>query len=360
MTIKVFVTGAFGNVGGHVIRELCLQDYHVVAFDIQSDKTTKKHSKLTKEFDFTIEWGDLTNGEHVNSLIAKHSPDVVIHVAAIIAPTAYVIPKLAYDVNVNGTRHLIEAAQSLSKFDKFIFVSSYSVHGPRNPYTSTDRLDGNTPPNAQDNYGKHKVKGEEILQESNLPWTIIRLPAVFSVDSDFGAGPEFMKFGFLLSPDRREHAIDARDVGLALANAVNADTVGKKLNIAGGEDWKGTAAELQGALFKARGLGILPEDAHLYSDPEVDESWYFEDWVDTTESQRLLKYQRYTFQEHLDFVKNQGGFLQKVILKLFGGLIKRQLLKSSITHGKGIVRSKDPVWETVKREFEINEEDLAL
>ena len=118
--------------------------------------------------------------------------------------------------------------------------------------------------------------------------------------------PEFLKFTYLLPPDRNEHAIDVRDVATAFANAVEADCVGRTFDIAGGEGWYGMASELQAMMMEAKGVAPPPAEAYRMADPEVDASWYFEDHVDTTESQRVLQYQNHTFEEYADEIRVRG------------------------------------------------------
>jgi len=353
MVVRVFVTGAFGNVGQWVILECVEKGYEVIAYDIKNKSTLKKYKKLVRQYSFTTIWGDLTDEDHVKQTLLEHQPDNIIHVAAIIAPTAYVIPKIAYAVNVLGSLFLIEGAGSLDNFSKFIFVSSYTVHGPRNPYSIKDKITGDTPVDPRDSYGRHKVAVEKMLEESSLQWTIIRLPAVFSLDSNFGRSPEFLKFGFMLDPQRNEHAIDPRDAGLALVNAVSANTVGMKFDIGGDPEmgWSKKALMLQAPLFRSKGLQPAPESYYRRSDPENDESWYYEDYIDTNPSQEILQYQRISFQEHYDYAMKQLGFT-KYFMKLVGPLVKRHLRNASHFVDEENIDSR-PLWDVVKELFDL-------
>lgn len=361
MTLKIIVTGAFGNVGQWVLTELVLQGHKVTALDIKNERTEKKQANLAKKHVFDTAWSDITDETNIKKMISELKPDAIAHVAAIIAPTAYIIPEIAYKVNVLGSKNLIEAAESLDNFKRFVFVSSYSVHGPRNPHKNLPPLTGDSPTNPGDNYGKHKVAIEKRLENSKLEWNIVRLPAVFSIDSDFGSSAEFRKFGFLLDPNRNESAIDARDAGLAICNAVTVDPIHRKFDVCGDpkQGWTGKAKELVGGLISARGLAPFPDSAYRHSDPDVDESWYYEDIVDPTESQKVLQYQRSSLNEYLDFVKKQAG-ISKYILKLIGPLIKGSLLKPSIYYGKPVEHQKQSVWEDIKEQFGIDESKLTI
>lgn len=100
-----------------------------------------------------------------------------------------------------------------------------------------------------------------------------------------------MRYLFLLPLERRLHGIDVRDAGMAVANAVTADVEGRILEIGGGEGWQWRASDFYAVMFEVMGIGALPDSAFRQCDPAVDESWYYEDWVDTTEVESLLCYQ---------------------------------------------------------------------
>lgn len=326
-SLKVLVTGAFGNVGSHVMRHLVAQGHKVTALDVHSPHNDAREAELQKELSFGTSWTNLTDLNAVNALMADVKPDAIVHLAAIIAPIAYVIPEKAYAVNVTGVSNLIEAARELEVPPRFVFTSSYSVYGPRNPYRDLPPITADTPLNPRDNYGAHKVWGERAVRESGLPWVIVRLPEVWSTDADFGAAPEFRKFSFMLSPDRKVSAIDARDAALALANAASYDVENRAFVVCGGEGWTGVAGELTGRMFAARGLKELPVSAFRKSDPEVDDSWYYEGIVDASDSQAALDYQRHSIDQYLDTIRTRG--VAALLMPLIGGFVTKKLLEAS-------------------------------
>lgn len=351
---RLLITGGFGNVGANAVIRARAQGYDVVVLDVKTPATEKKKAQLEGEVQFETAWGDLTKADTVKQ-VADLKPDAIVHTAAIIAPVAYVRPKLAEAVNVDGTRHLIEGAESMSKSPKFVMTSSYSVHGPRNPYRDLPPLTGDTPVNPGDNYGKHKIEGEKMLKKSSLDWTIVRLPAVMATDPNFGTtDPSFQKFNFILPLERREHVIDSRDAALALVNAVSASQAkGKMYDVGGPEvDCRSTGAHSMNSLLATRGLPPMPASAFRVPDPQVDEAWYYEDWIDTKPSQDVLKYQEHTFTEYLEFMRKQAGF-QRVILSIIAPLIKGQMVKDSPYYGKEQTPAKGTIWEECIRIFNI-------
>ena len=67
---------------------------------------------------------DITDADAVHQIFSKLKPDVVIHTAS---PVAFGIPKkIMYNVNVEGTKNLLKAAQD-SGVTAFVYTSSASV-----------------------------------------------------------------------------------------------------------------------------------------------------------------------------------------------------------------------------------------
>lgn len=343
---KVLLTGAFGNVGEYTLRALVAEGHEVVAFDTRTDATVAKADRLAGELDHTTVWGDLTDAEATRSAVVAARPDAIIHVAAVIAPLAYVRPDIARRVNVDGTRNLIAAARAAGE-PRFVFTSSYSVHGPRNPHRGLPPMDGGTPVDPRDNYGLHKVIGEQDTRASGLPWTVIRLPAVASLDPGFGRDPAFLRFGSVIDPDQRRHGCDVRDVALAFAHSVEADVVGRDLNVAGDASWALVARDHMGAILGARGLPPMPDTAFRRADPAVDDAWYFEDTVDTSVSQSLLDYQRHSFDDYLEAVRRSAG-LSRHLLRPIGPLVMRGMVRNSPFHpSSATAPDARSVWENV-------------
>ena len=353
---RVFLTGAYGNVGANTIKHLANQGYETICFDLRSRENEAKARKLARRHRMKMVWGNLRDRQSVEAAISEYQPDAILHLASVIAPMAYVLPELAEDVNVNGTRYLVETAQKLKRPPKFINISSYTVHGSRNPYRKLPPIIGDTPVNPTDNYGKHKVAAEQIVAISGLDWTTLRLPAVMATDSSWGRHPAFMRFAFLLSLDRHMHTLDSRDAALGITNAIGAsETTGRTFVLGGPEDsCRLIYRDFVNALIAARGLPPFPESAYRQADKNSDNGWYNEDFIDTSESQAILKYQIHSLQDHMGYISESSKWT-KVALKLIGPLIKRQLLNESNTVDKPAVVDSRPFWDVVCQRFNIEQ-----
>ncbi len=330
---RALLTGAFGGVGEWTIQELIELGYEVTCFDVPTPANQKKAKKLARHHEFSSVWGDLTDPECVQSVMQSVRPNVVVHGAAIIPPLTIQRPELAHKVNVEGTRNLVAAARDLvgqhsGVLRRFVLVSSYSILGPSNPHTDPAPWNSETPVNPQDDYGRQKLEAETIVQQCGLEWTIVRLCAVFPLAST-GASADAFRFSFLLPYDRREQAIDVRDAALAIANAATVDPAACRIFVVGGgEGWQGRGGDFANAMMKNLGIPPIGRKAYRQADPAIDTSWYYENWVDTQESERVLNYQRSSFQSFLADCRKAAG-PARFAMPLLGPFIRSWILKKS-------------------------------
>lgn len=353
---RILLTGAFGLVGGETIRAILRQGHSLTCLDLDTPENRIHMQDLLQFGTFETIWLDIRDKQAVQQAVSDCSPQVILHLAAIVPPDCYVEPELAYQVNVVGSEHLLEAAQQCEELERFVYISSYSVHGPRNPNKEVNAIRAETPLNPGDNYARHKVQVENLVRESGLPWSILRLPAVFGLRPQQG-GQALMKYLFVLPPERRQHALDARDAGLALANAIHADILFRTLLLGGdAPDWMRTAGEFFGAIFQARGLKPIPDRFFRNPDPLVDEAWYYEDWVNTAESQLLLDYQKHSFSDYIFALSKQEKIGPHWLMTLMSPLVLKQLTKQSPYDRDQDTLDTRSHWEIVCEVFEISED----
>lgn len=120
---------------------------------------------------------DLSSG---NSINFTQKFDLVIHAAG----KAHIIPKTCIDndsffnINVKGTRYLLDSLKSSGIPKQFVYISSVSVYGLNKGVLINENADLK----AIDSYGKSKIEGEAIVQkwckENNVLCTILRLPLI--------------------------------------------------------------------------------------------------------------------------------------------------------------------------------------
>ena len=126
-------------------------------------------------------------------------------------------PDWAEAVNVGGTRNLIRAmqAQPIPRSSFHLVASRLSAGRDLAPPRSvTD------PVQPFEHYACHKVACEEMIRSSSLQWAILRLGATLPIAIKLDPGM------FDVPLDNRIEYVHTRDVGLALADAVDSTEVG--------------------------------------------------------------------------------------------------------------------------------------
>ena len=213
--MKVLLTGAFGNFGTTTLYNLLRQGHKVKCFDLQ----TKANRKTAVKFKNRIEtiWGDVRNPDDL--ALAVHDMDVVIHLAFIVDMLrSDEHPEWAWEINVGGTKNLLDAIKNHSEPCKIIFASSISVFGQTQlllpPRTLSD------PVQPTSTYAHHKAECEELIRKSGFDWSILRI--AFSPP---GASGSFEPILFHMEPNSRLEFVHPPDVGLAVANAVNSTEI---------------------------------------------------------------------------------------------------------------------------------------
>jgi len=315
--MKILLTGAFGNVGTSTLKELVKREHYTRCFDLPTKKN-KRIAKKFKRFNDKIEivWGDLTNYTDVEK--AVEGVEVIIHLAAIIPPFANKHPEIAEPVNVGGTKNIITAAQQQPKPPKIIFSSSVAVYGDvrEKGFDYVIKTTDDLKPSSHDFYARHKIKCEEMLKESGLTWLIFRFAAIPPFDLKLDP------IMFDVPLDTPMELCHTLDTGFALANAVESTEVwGKILHIGGGEKCRVPYSEYVGRILDEMGIGRLPEEAFGIEPFHCG-------YMDTTKTEKLLHFQRRTFDDLLKDVKKRFQWLKPLIV-LFRPAIRSYLLKQS-------------------------------
>lgn len=181
--MRIIVTGVQGQLGYDVARELNERNFdNVLGIDINDL--------------------DLTNKDSVNSFMDDYQPDVIIHCAAYTAvDKAEDNRDLCFDVNVNGTKYLVDSARKLNA--KFVYISTdYVFSGEKGSEYEVNDL-----PNPKSIYGKTKYLGEaETLKYDK--YFIIRISWAFGKN-----GNNFIKTMLRLGKERDELKVVSDQIG---------------------------------------------------------------------------------------------------------------------------------------------------
>ena len=312
--MKVMVTGAFGNVGRSTIDALLAEGHCVRAFDLR----TRTNRRAACGFGGRVEvaWGDVRDPRGLSR--AAGGMDAVVHTAFVIPPESERRPEWAREINVGGTRNLVDALRRAPRAPRLVYTSSVSVTGPRGA-ADEPPITAAHPTRATDAYTAHKIETEAMVRASGLDWTILRLGAVLPMELP----KRFHPMAFAIPEDQRIEVVHVRDVGLALARAVACDeAAGRILLIGGGERCRLRSRELRIRVGALVGLPDLPEAAFARRP-------YYTDWMDTDEAQRLLQFQRHDLDDYVAEMRLRVSPLVPAVMRLFGGWIARQLLAQS-------------------------------
>ena len=169
---RIFVTGAEGFIGSHLVEKLVTTGYDVNAFVLYNsfnywgwlENLDKRISENVK-----IHTGDIRDISTVR--LAMQNCDAVIHLAALIAiPHSYLAPRSYLDTNVLGTLNVLETAKELN-IRRFIHTSTSEVYGSAKyvPIPETHPL------NAQSPYAASKIAADQL---ANSYYSSFGLPVV--------------------------------------------------------------------------------------------------------------------------------------------------------------------------------------
>ena len=173
-------TGSSGQIGSELVVALRKRygTQNVVACDI----------KPLKEALGVFELADVTDREILGDIIRKHHVGSIYHLVSILSAAGEKDPNLAWRVNIESLRNVLELAVEY-KMDKVFWPSSIAAFGPHTPRIHTHQLtvmDPNTM------YGITKVTGELLCNyffvKYGLDVRCLRYPGIISWKTPPGGG----------------------------------------------------------------------------------------------------------------------------------------------------------------------------
>lgn len=152
--MKVLVKGGNGFLGSSVVRGLAAAGHDVVGADLRIPTSCAPGVRHVVV--------DVTDRAAVGAAVAEAAPDVVVHLAAIVTPGRRSNRELERAVDVDGTRHVLEACVDHG-VRRVVVSSSGAAYGyhPDNPAWITE--DQPVRGNPEFAYSDHKGQVEAML-----------------------------------------------------------------------------------------------------------------------------------------------------------------------------------------------------
>lgn len=244
----VLVTGASGVLGVQVVTELLRRGHRVRAMTRRLIDLPPRTTKV---------YADLATGEGLEAAVAGVS--TIVHCAS--------DPVRHKAVDEEGTNRLVQAAKAAGE-PHLVYVSIVGVD--QIPYA----------------YYKSKYEAEQVVEQSGLPWTILR--ATQFHDFVLALAQQFARPPLVVVPRVQVQPVDVRDVAERIGELVEAGPSGRVHDIGGPATYRGeallrrylahvgvhrtvVAATLPGAVWRA-----LREGANLVEEPTGGHRGFFE------------------------------------------------------------------------------------
>ena len=298
--MKLLITGAFGNLGLVCLERAIDKGFSVVAVDIPSKQNKRLASKYKNQCKIVLT--DYKTSEWLqNNLLNLHA---IIHLAAILPPVTESNPALAKSVNIDLTASIINTFKLIESPPVFISPSSVTVFG----HSGKQIKRSHDPTQGTDIYTTQKLAIESRLTDSHIPYAILRIGV--SVDART-LKTDWQTFKQLLNvhPENPLEYIHPKDVSLALIHAATTPlALGKVHLIGGGLSCQITQHRFLSTAFEAAGLKLTKD--------MMGETSFYTHWMETTESQSILKFQHHSFDDYKNEMHHKLRVIRWLLLPI--------------------------------------------
>lgn len=156
--MKILVTGASGHIGNVLVRDLVKKGYDVTAFLKSGEK-----AEYLEDLNINFAFGDVRNIDDLKK--AFKNIDVVFHLAGLI-DIGNGNKKLMYDINVQGSKNVVEACK-YNKVKKLIYTSSVHAIPPKPNNEIISETNIFSPDLVKGTYAKTKAEATNYVLSSN-------------------------------------------------------------------------------------------------------------------------------------------------------------------------------------------------
>ena len=245
---KVFVTGADGFIGSHLVELLVASGADVralVYYNSWNERGWLRDVPRAVLSAVEIISGDIRDTELVKKSI--EGCDYVFHLSSLIAiPYSYVAPRSYVDTNITGALNVLQGCRENDALIRLVHVSTSEVYGSAQtvPISEQHPLVGQSP------YSASKIAADKIAESFHLSFGLPVVTArpfntygprqtaravIPTIASQLLAGCSQLKLG-ALSPTRDFNFVTDTAAGM-LALALCRQAEGKVVNIGSNEEW---------------------------------------------------------------------------------------------------------------------------
>lgn len=167
--MRVFITGATGFAGSHLVDLLLAEGHHVLALVHEATS----HQGLPQQDSIQPVPGDLLDPDGLAAAVKQARPDIIFHLAGQAYPArSWLEPAQTIAVNTGGTANLLRAAAEYDR-PRVVVVTSAEIYGPISPDDLP--LTEQTEPHPRHPYGVSKLAAGELARAY---WERYALPVV--------------------------------------------------------------------------------------------------------------------------------------------------------------------------------------
>ena len=199
---KILITGSNGLLGQKLVYLLRQRN------DVSLIAPSKGENRLSEKSGYVYEPLDITDSRAVEKIISDYSPDCIINTAAMTNVDACETKQdECHKLNVEAVQNMLDVVSRLPTPNSglrthLIHLSTdFVFDGENGPYREEDK------PNPQSFYAQSKYDSEKIVEQSQLPWTIIRTIIIYGVSENMSRSNLVMWVVKSLRKGERIHVI---------------------------------------------------------------------------------------------------------------------------------------------------------
>lgn len=229
----IAVTGASGHLGRYVVSDLIAAGEHVRAFllpgETYADPNPANHAAPE------LYYGDIRNADDAARFLT-HDPDAalsVIHCAGLISIASRTNP-IVYDVNVNGTQKILNAARNAGA-SRFVYVSSIHAIPELPKGTVQTEISRFNPDLVVGDYAKTKATATQLVLDAAKDGfdALVVHPSGIIGPNSLKSGKmtklaiDFLKGRLPVAVDGGFDFVDVRDVSAGIVAALRKGRIGE-------------------------------------------------------------------------------------------------------------------------------------